>query len=54
MVLTYFVVAVPISKLRVSPKKGNRLLLMPLLWLQCPSNEGSMFKRFMAGMMIGL
>ena len=37
-----------------SLKTGNRLLLMQLLWLECPSNEGSMFKRLMAGMIIGL
>ena len=54
MLLTSFVVAVPISQLRALPKKNNRLLLMHLLWLKCPSNEVSVFKRLMAGMMIGL
>ena len=54
MLLISFVAAVPISQLRALPKKGNRLLLTQLLWLECPSNEGSMFKRLMTGMIIGL
>ena len=42
MLLTSFVIAVPVSKLRESPKKGNRPLLTWLLWwLECPSSEGS-------------
>ena len=49
-----FLVVVPVSQLKVSPKKGSRLLLTQLLCLECPSNEGSVFKRLMAGMIMGL
>ena len=49
MLLTSFVVEVPISQFKALSKKGNMLLLMQLLWLECPLNEGSMFKRLMAG-----
>ena len=54
MLLTSFVVAVPITHLRVLPKKGNRLLLQQVLLCMCPLNEGSVFKRLIAEMMVGL
>ena len=54
ILLTSFVVAVPIRHLRASPKKGNRLLLWWVLLFMCPSNEGSVFKRLIAEMMVGL
>ena len=54
ILLTSYVVAVPVSHLRALPKKGNRLLLQWLLLLTCPSNEGSVFRRLIAEMMVGL
>ena len=52
--LTSFVVAVPVSHLRALSKKGNRLLLRHLLLFTCPSNEGSVFRRLIAEMTVGL
>ena len=54
ILLTSFVVAVPVNHLRVLPKKGNKLLLRWLLLSTCPSNEGSVFRRLIAEMMVGL
>ena len=54
MLFTSFVVAVPLSHLRASPRKGNRLLLWLVLLCVCPSNEGSVFRRLIAKMMVGL
>ena len=54
ILLTSFVVAVPVSHLRALHKKGNRLLLRWLLLFTCPSNEGSVFRRLIAEMMVGL
>ena len=54
ILLTSFVVAVPVSHLTVLPKKGNKLLLRQLLLFTCPSNEGSVFRRLIAEMMVGL
>ena len=53
ILLTSFVVAAPVSPLRLSPKKGSRLLLWQLLLFTCSSNEGSMFKRLIAEMIVG-
>ena len=52
--LTSFVVVVPVSHLRASPKKDNRLLFRQLLLFICPSNEGSMFRRLIAVIIAGL
>ena len=54
ILLTSFVVAVPVSNLRAVPKKGNRPILRGLLLFTCPSNEGSVFRRLIAEMMVGL
>ena len=54
IMLKSFVVAVPVNHLRVSHKKGNKLLLRWLLLFTCPSNEGSVFRRLIAEMMVGL
>ena len=54
ILLTSFVVAVPVSHLRALPKKGSRLLLRWLLLFICPSNEGSVFRRLIAEIMVGL
>ena len=35
-----FVVAVPVSQLRASPRKGSRLLLQQMCVCDCPSKEG--------------
>ena len=54
MLLTSFVVAGTVSHHRATPKKGNRLLLWWVLLFMCPSNEGSVLKRLIAEMMVGL
>ena len=54
ILFTSLVVAVSASQLRALPKKGNRLLLTCLLWLVFPSIEGSVAKRLIAGIMMGL
>ena len=54
ILLTSFVDVVPVSHLRASPKKGNKLLLRQLLLFKCPSNEGSVFRRLIAEMTVGL
>ena len=54
ILLTSFVVAVPVSHLRALPKKGNRLLLWQVLLFMCPLNEGSVLRRLIAEMMVGL
>ena len=35
-----FVVAVPVSQLRTSPRKGSKLLLWQMCVCHCPSKEG--------------
>ena len=35
-----FVVAVPVSQLRASPRKGSKLLLLQMCVCDCPSKEG--------------
>ena len=52
--LILFVVAVPVSHLKASPKKGNMLLLWWELLCMCPSNEGYVMSRLIAEMMEGL
>ena len=54
ILLTSFVVAVPVSHLRALPKKGSRLLLRQLLLFTCPSNEEYVFRRLIAEMTVGL
>ena len=54
ILLTSFVVAVPVSYLRASPKKGSKLLLRWLLLFTCPTNEGSVFRRLIAEMTVVL
>ena len=53
MLLTSFVVAVTVSHRRALPKKGNRLLLWWVLLCMCPLNEGPIFRRLIAEMMVG-
>ena len=54
MLLTSFEVAVPVSYLRVSSNKSNRLFLWWVLLFMCPWNEGSVFRRLIVEMMVGL
>ena len=54
MSFTSLVVAVLLSQLRVSPKKGKRLLLVHLLKGDMPLKEGSLFSSLIAVSMRGL
>ena len=54
ILLISLVVSVPVSQLGALPKKGNRLLLTCLLWIEFLSSEGSVAKGLIAGMMMGL
>ena len=40
MLFMYFVVAVPMSQLRASPRTGSKLLLQQMCGCDCPSKEG--------------
>ena len=54
MLFTSFVVAVPVSHLRVSPRNGNKLHWQQVLCCDFPLKEGFVFIRLIADMMIGL
>ena len=48
------VVAVPVSHLRASPRKGSRLLLWCICGCECPSREGLVCNSFIADIMFVL
>ena len=54
MLFMSFVVAVPVSQLRVSPKKGSKLLLQQMCGCDCPSKEGLDCNNFIADIMVVL
>ena len=49
-----FVVAVPVSQLRASPRKGSKLLLWQMCVCYCPSKEGLDCNNFIADIMVVL
>ena len=49
-----FVVAVPVSQLRQSPRKGSKLLLWQMCVCDCPSKEGLDCNNFIADIMVVL
>ena len=49
-----FVVAVPVSYLRASPRKGSKLLLCLICGCDCPSKEGCVCNNFIADIMVVL
>ena len=53
ILLTSLVVAVPVSQLSPSPKKGRRLLLVHLLKVDMPSKAGSLLSSCIAVNMRG-
>ena len=52
MLFMSFVVAVPVSHLRSSPKKGNKLLWQ-VCDCDCPSKEGLVCNKLIADIMVG-
>ena len=54
MLFMSFVVAVPISHLRASPRKGSKLLLWPMCDCDCPSKEGWVCNRSVADIIVVL
>ena len=49
-----FVVVVPVSQLRASPRKGSKLLLWQMCVCNCPSKEGLDCNNFIADIMVAL
>ena len=47
-------VAVPVSHLRASPRKGNKLLLWQVFGCDFPSKEGFVFIKLIADIIVGL
>ena len=54
MLFVSFVVAVPVSQLRASPRKGSKLLLWQMCGWDCPSEEGLVCNNFVADIMVVL
>ena len=54
MLLTSFVVAVPVSHLSASPRNGSKLLLQQGCDCDCLSKEGLAFSKLIADIMVGL
>ena len=54
MLFMSFVVAVPVSHLRASPRKGSKLLLWQMCDCDCPSKEGLVCNKLIANIMVGL
>ena len=54
MLFMSFVVAVPVSQLRASPRKGSKLLLWQMCVCDCPSKEGLDCNNFIADIMVVL
>ena len=49
-----FVVVVPVSQLRASPRKGSKLLMQQMCVCGCPSKEGLDCNNFIADIMVVL
>ena len=54
MLFMSFVVPVPVSHLRTSPRKGSKLLLWWMCGCDCPSKEGLVCNNFIADIMVVL
>ena len=54
MLFMSFVVAVPISHLRASPRKGSKLLLWWMCDYECPSKEGLVCNKLIADIIVVL
>ena len=54
MLFMSFVVAVPVSQLRASPRKGSKLLLQQMCSCDCPSKEGLDWNNFIAEIVVVL
>ena len=54
MLFMSFVVAVPVSHLRASPRKGSKLLLWQMYGCDCPSKKGLVCNNFTADIMVVL
>ena len=54
MLFMSFVVAVPVSQLRASPRKGSKLLLWWMCDCDCPSKEGLVSNNLIADIMVVL
>ena len=54
MLFMSFVVAVPVSHLRVCPRNGNKLLLWCIFCCDFPSKEGFVVMRLIVDMIVGL
>ena len=54
MLFMSFVVAVPVSHLRASPRKGSKLLLWQMCGCDCQSKEGFVCNNFIADIMVVL
>ena len=54
MLFMSFVVAVPVSRLRASPKKGSMLLLWQMCGCDNPSKEGLVCNKLIADIMVVL
>ena len=54
MLFMSFVVAVPVSHLRASPRKGSKLLLWWMCDCDCPSKEGLVCNKLIADIVIVL
>ena len=52
MMFMSFVVAVPVSQLRTSPRKGSKLLLWQMCGCDCPSKEGLVCDSFIADIIV--
>ena len=49
-----FVVAVPVSHLKASPRKGSKVLLWKMCDCDCPSKEGLACNKLIADIMVVL
>ena len=54
ILFTSSMVEVPVSHLRASPRKGNKLLLQKVVCCDFPSKEGLVFIKLIADIMVGL
>ena len=54
MLFMSFVVTVPVSHLRASPRKGSKLLLWQMCACDCPSKEGLVCNKLIADFMVVL
>ena len=54
MLFMSFIVTVPVSQLRASPRKGSKLLLLQMCVCDCQSKEGLDCNNFIADIMVVL